>query len=196
MKPKYLVLFLCIALMLSGCAPSPKKQEKKPAAYIENLSVGHRLEIQGIDKRLLLIDSNSALAADGLFYASWGIGEATPYKNSDGDTADLYDASLYLLLGESKDPASAQDNMDTWLNAAKDNYEILEEREITCNGHAYTVLTYNCANEGNPYARGMSAFGTAESDALCIELACQESFEEDLAPLLTAFLENCSYRTE
>ena len=196
MKPKYFILYLCITLILSGCSPSPGKQEKEPAAHVENLSVGHRLAIQNIDKRLLLIDNNSALAADGLYYASWGMGEAAPYENSDGDTADLYDASLYLLLGESKDPVSAQNNMDTWLNAAKDSYEILEEKEITCGNHAYTALTYNCANEENPYARGMSAFGVVGSDALCVELTCQESFGEDLVALLTEFLGNCTYSAD
>ena len=193
---KCILFSLAAALMLCGCAPSSPKQEKAPAAHVESLSVGHRLKIQNIDSRLLLVDNNSVLAADGLFYASWGMGKATPYKNSDGETADLYDASLYLLLGESKDPASAQNNMDTWLNAAKDNYEITEEQEITCGGQAYTILTYQCAGEDNPYARGMSALGTAGSDALCIELTCREGFEEDLSSLLTTFLEGCILDTD
>ncbi len=191
-----LILFLCMGLMLSGCGASPSQPEKKAAAYVPSLSIGHSLDIQNIDSRLLLVDDNSALAADGLYYASWGIGEASSYENSDGDTVDLYDASLYLLLGESKDQAAAQNNVDTWMAAAKENYEILDEKEAAYNGQPYTILTYRCASEENPYARGASAFGTAGSNALCIELTCQEDFKEDLPSLLTAFLEGCTCRND
>lgn len=110
------------------------------------------------------------------------------------DSSVLYDASLYLLLGESKDSASAQKNMDIWFDIAKNNYEILDEKTVTCNGQDYTLITYNCINDNNPYKRGVSAFSTLESSAVCIELTCCEDFGEDLEPILTAFLDNCYYQ--
>ena len=42
--------------------------------------MGSSLEVKNTDNRLVLIDDNSALAADGLYYASWGIGNAQPYS--------------------------------------------------------------------------------------------------------------------
>ena len=111
MKTKFAILFFCLALLLPGCSALSPNLEKEPVENKSHLLVGHSLEVENTDSRFILVDDNSALAADGLYYVSWGMGDPTPYENSDGDTADLYDASLYLLLGESKDAASAQ---KTW----------------------------------------------------------------------------------
>lgn len=193
LKIKYVIFFLCTALLLPGCSPLSPKLEKEPVEHKSHLLIGHSLEVENTDSRLVLVDDNSALAADGLYYVSWGMGAPTPYENSNGDTADLYDASLYLLLGESKDAASSQKNVDTWLNAAKENYEVLEEQEAVYNGQAYTLLTYRCISEDNPYDRGISAFAAADGISLCAELTCQKDFPEDLDKILANFLEHCSY---
>ena len=42
-----------------------------------------------------------------------------PYKNSDGDIVDLYDAQLYLLLGEFTSNEKAQDNRNEWIEKGK-----------------------------------------------------------------------------
>lgn len=193
MKTKFAILFFCLALLLPGCSALSPNLEKEPVENKSHLLVGHSLEVENTDSRFVLVDDNSALAADGLYYVSWGMGDPTPYENSDGDTADLYDASLYLLLGESKDAASAQKNVATWLNAAKENYEVLEEQEAVYNGQAYTVLTYRCASENNPYDRGISAFSATGGISLCVEVTCLEDFPEDLDKILANFLEHCSY---
>lgn len=196
MKTKYFIFFLCIAFLLSGCSPISPKLEKEPVENKSHILVGHSMEVENTDSRLVLVDDNSALAADGLYYVSWGMGEPEPYENSDGDTANLYDATLYLLLGESKDAVSAQKNMAAWLEAARTNYEVLEEEEAACNGQSYTLLTYNCINEDNPYDRGISAFACISGVSLCVELTCQEDFQEDLRDIMTNFLERCSYTAE
>ena len=193
MKTKFAILFFCLALLLPGCSALSPNLEKEPVENKSHLLVGHSLEVENTDSRFILVDDNSALAADGLYYVSWRMGDPTPYENSDGDTADLYDASLYLLLGESKDAASAQKNVATWLNAAKENYEVLEEQEAVYNGQAYTVLTYHCASENNPYDRGISAFAATGGISLCVEVTCLEDFPEDLDKILANFLEHCSY---
>lgn len=193
MKLRHFLFLLCIMFMLVGCYSTSSLQENGPVENVTKLTVGHSLEVKDIDSRLTLVDNNSTLAADGLYYVSWGMGESRPYENSDGDSVDLYDASLYLLLGESKNPESAQNNVDTWLNAAKSNYEILNEELVTCNDQTYTLITYNCISENTPYEQGISAFGTIGSSAVCIELTCCENFNEDLKPILTDFLDNCYY---
>lgn len=186
---------LCIMLTLTGCSSSASSaiQEETEPAEAEHLNIGSYLSIQDVDKRLHLLKNIDALAADGLYYASWVTGDAQPYENSDGDTVDLYDASLYLLSGEFKNTQYAQENMDSWLAAAKENYEVLNEEEITCNGQVYSLITYNTTHEDNPYARGISAFGVCENCAVCIELTCLDEFTEDLRDILVDFLNCCSY---
>ena len=80
------------------------------------------------------LDNKDALAADGLYYAAWSCGNAKPYENKDGDTVDLYDAQLYLLLGEAKSTENAQHDKNTWLAAAEENYDVQQKEEISCNG--------------------------------------------------------------
>ncbi|MCM1154291.1 MAG: hypothetical protein NC314_03405 [Roseburia sp.] len=200
--------FLCLmTVSLGGCGlmPFPSQEDSLTAENdvlagqsadteaSERVTVGSYLSIEDIDNRLQLLDNKDALSADGLYYAAWTIGDSIPYENSEGDTVDLYDAQLYLLAGEFKDAQTAQNNMDLWLAAGKENYDVTEEKTITCNGCSYTLINYNCVNEENPYARGTSAFGVYKDSAVCIELTCREQFIDDLESILTDFLEHCVY---
>lgn len=72
--------------------------------------------IIGISLTLPLTACGS-LSADGLYYALWTTGNSKKYENSDGETVDLYDAQLYLLLGESKTSEAAAESMENWLTA-------------------------------------------------------------------------------
>lgn len=192
MKLIYWIYALCIMLTLTGCSSSASSAENTAEAS-GDVTIGNYLSIHNIDSRLTLLNNLDTLSADGLYYASWVIGNAQPYENSDGDTVDLYDASLYLLSGEFKNTQYAQENMDSWLDTAKENYEILNEEEITCNGQTYSLITYNSTHEDNPYARGISAFSIYENCAVCIELTCRDEFSDDLRGILIDFLESCSY---
>ena len=162
MKRIYWIYALCIMLTLTGCSSSSASAENTTAAS-GDVTIGNFLSIQNIDSRLTLLNNLDTLSADGLYYASWVIGNVQPYENNDGDTIDLYDASLYLLSGEFKNTQYAQENLDSWLAAEKENYEVLTEEEITCNGQTYSLITYNSTHEDNPYARGISAFGVYEN---------------------------------
>ncbi|MCM1174835.1 MAG: hypothetical protein NC341_07255 [Blautia sp.] len=191
---KYLFMTLFVILTLTGCASSALSSPAGPAdAGSDHVDVGNHLTVDNTDSRLTLLSNMDALSADGLYYASWAMGSSEPYENSDGDTVDLYDAQLYLLSGEFKDTEAAQTNMDAWLAAGKANYDILSEENVTCSGQDYLLITYQFPHEENPYARGASAFGVFDNTAVCIELTCRESFEEDLKEILTGFLEGCTY---
>ena len=196
MKPKYFFCILCTALLLTGCSPlSGQSKETSDNTWADSgyTTIGETMTVQKGDSELNLLDNMDALTADGLYYAAWTMGDAKDYENSDGKTVDLYDAQLYLLLGEFPEETEAECNRDKWLDAARTNYEVLDEEEISCNGQTYTLLAYNCISDENPYARGMSAFGVYLDNAVCIELTCQESFDEDLRTILTGFLNNCTY---
>ena len=193
---KLILCLICTMLMFAGCSRTSSLLEDEPIENKAFLEIGRHLAVNNTNDSLILCDYKEALAGDGLYYASWRIGESEPYENSDGDTVDLYDAQLYLLLEEFANNEKAQENMDTWLGKGRSNYKVSTEEEIVYNGQTYLVLTYTFQNENNPYTRGVSAFAVRDNLAVCAELTCQEDFTEDLKTILTDFLENCTYNTD
>ncbi|MDE6219970.1 MAG: hypothetical protein K2G51_05990 [Lachnospiraceae bacterium] len=191
-----ILCFLCITLMLTGCSLTSSLSEEEPIENKAFLEIGRHLAVNNTNESLILYDYKEALAGDGMYYASWVIGDSEPYENSDGDTIDLYDAQLYLLLGEFTSSEKAQENKDAWLDRGRSNYVVSGEKEIDCSGQIYQMITYTFQNEDNPYARGVSAFAVHDRLALCIELTCQEEFTEDLEAILTNFLENCTINNQ
>lgn len=196
-KRFFLIIGISLTLPLTACGslPSGSASDAETVTDSAYVTVGSHLTVHNTDSRLTLLDKKDTLAADGLYYASWTTGNSKKYENSDGETVDLYDAQLYLLLGESKTSEAAAESMENWLTAGKDNYEVSAEETVVCNGQSYTLLSYRFANEDNPYSQGVSAFGVFENCAVCAELTCQETYNEDLKKMLTAFLEGCNYGT-
>lgn len=193
LKSICITCILCIATVLSGCSSSSPDSNNDTDVTSKDVQIGGSLTVRNTDSRLKLLSNLDTLSADGLYYASWAAGSSESYENSDGDTVDLYDAQLYVLLGEFKSFDAAQKNMDTWFTAGQTNYSVTEEEIVTCNGQSYTVVTYTFDNEENPYERGVSAFGVHQNLAVCIELTCRENYQEDLYEMLIDFLDNCTY---
>lgn len=152
--------------------------------------------IENSNNRFTLLENRDTLSSEGLYYATWTIGDSVPFENSDGDTVDLYDAHLYLLLGEYPSSDRALENMEKWLTAGRSNYEILTEEEIVCNNQSYTMISYRFAGADNPYNRGVSFFGVYNENAVCIELTCRENFTEDLKTIIVSFLEHCTFESK
>lgn len=195
-KRLFLIIEILSSLTLIGCGslPSAPAGDAETVTDSEYVTIGSHLTVHNANSRLTLLDKKDALSADGLYYASWTAGDSEKYENSDGDTVDLYDAQLYLLLGETKTPEAAAESMEDWLAAGKGNYDVTAEETVVCNGLSYTLLSYRFPNEDNPYSHGVSAFGVFENCAVCAELACRESYSENPEEMLTAFLEGCSYQ--
>lgn len=196
MKRRICACILCLTLTLTGCSvlPSIFDEDTTVDVNAEYITVGSHLTVPNTDERLTLLNNMDTLSSDGLYYASWTAGNAQSYENADGDTVDLYDAQLYLLAGEYNNTESAQENMDAWLAAGQNNYDVTNEETVTYGEQSYTMITYNFINEENPYARGISAFGVYENCAVCIELTCTEEYDEDLREMLTTFLNGCTYQ--
>lgn len=194
-KRLFLISGISLTLALTGCTGLSSGLNDSAGAVedSEYITIGRHLTVHNTDSRLTLLDHKDTLASDGLYYASWTAGSPEEYENSDGDTVDLYDARLYLLLAECKTAEAAENNMNSWLEAGQANYEVTDEETISCNGQSYTLLTYRFTNKENPYSHGVSAFGVFENCAVCAELTCREAYEEDLKEMLTAFLAGCSY---
>lgn len=159
------------------------------------IKIGNKIAIEPLEK-LTLLENKELLAADGLYYATWVTGNSVPYKNSDGDMINLYDAQLYFLAAETAAKETAAENCSAWLAAAKENYDVQTEDTITYGEQCYTIITYNCIGEDNPYDRGVSAFGAYSTNAVCAEFTCLKNYKEDLILLLTDFLNNCHYKAD
>lgn len=187
-----LVGALCLGL--TGCTgPLPPEQAADGQDWSEDwVTVG---QIVGVDtpEGLEAGENNEALAANGMYYATWSMGEAVPYVNEDGEDAQLYDAQFYLLLSGCKSAEEAENTLAQWQELARQQYVVGETDTQTHNGQEFTVITYAYDSETNPYERGVSAYGVYRNYAVNVELACQENFDQDPEELMGQFLDSCHY---
>ncbi len=186
-----LAVLLCAGLC--GCVqPLPGRAADGQAWDSAWVSVGN---IVGVDTppELTLRENNDTLSAKGMYYATWSMGEATPYTNEAGDEVDLYDGQIYLLLAGYNAAEKAESAAAEWLAMAEEKYAMEETASKTYNGQPFTVITYRYQSDTNPYAHGVSAFGVYRNYAVSVELSCCEGFSGDAQAILAAFLENCHY---
>lgn len=193
---KTICVLLAVALCLSaaGCAsPAAPEAAADGDPWDESwVTVGGVVGVdtpEGIDPR----ENNEALAANGMYYATWSIGEGEPYTNADGEDATLYDAQVYLLLAGHKSEQAAESTLSQWMELARRQYTVSQAAEESHNGQDFTVITYSLDSETNPYARGVSAFGIYRDYAISVELTCREDFDGDPAQQLARFLDACHY---
>ena len=193
MKRNILIVMLCAVLLcLSGCGAPGTAVDG--AAWSEDwITMGGKVGVEQPGHGLTLRDDK---AAQRMYYAAWSIGEAQPYTNASGEETDLYDAQLVFLLRDADTAVGAQETLEEWLELAADNYAVTDTAQQTYNGQEFTVLTYTFTSETSPFARGVSAFAAFDRWALSVELACQESFEEDAGQVMADFLEHCHYAPE
>ena len=187
-----LIGVLCLGLA-SCAAPAAPKAAADGSPWDEGwVTVGGVMGVdtpEGIDPR----ENNEALAANGMYYATWSIGEGELYTNEDGEDAELYDAQVYLLLSGHKSAQNAEDTLNQWIDMAQRQYAVGQTAEESHNGQEFTIITYSFDSETNPYVRGASAFGIYRNYAISVELTCRQGFDGDAAQLLARFLDNCHY---
>lgn len=194
-KGLFFMLAGALCLTLAGCTPTPVVPEKTAEGLPWEESwviVGGVIGVdtpEGVDPR----ENNEALAANGMYYATWSIGESESYTNEDGEEADLYDAQIYLLLGGYNSQKLAEDTLTQWKDMAALQYVIDSNGEEAHHGVDFTTITYTFDAGAGPYARGSSAFGLYRNYALSVEVTCRPDFDGDASELLSRFLENCHY---
>lgn len=188
------LLIAALCLGLAGCAalPAPEKAADGAAWSEEWVTVGGVVGVDTPDG-MTPRENNEALAASGMHYATWSIGEGEPCTNEDGEEATLYDAQVYLLIGGCKSEEEARDTMARWREMAQAQYTVGETAEAAHNGQEFSLITCTFDGETNPYARGASAFGAYRNYAISVELACREEFDGDAGELLARFLDSCHY---
>ena len=183
---------LCLCLAGCGTVLLPEKAADGLDWDKNWVTVGEIVGVDtpdGMDHR----ENNDALAANGMYYATWSIGGGSAYTNEDGDEAQVYDAQIYLLLGGYKSVEEAENTLTQWKDMAGLQYVVDQTGPETHNGQDFTVIAYSFDSETNPYARGASAFGVYRNYAISVELTCLEGYDGDAAQLLSRFLDNCHY---
>lgn len=196
MKKRLLAIMICAAsLYLAGCAARiPTKAVDGTPWSADWITLGNVLGVEKPGHDLTLQDDK---AAKKMYYASWSIGESTPYTNGDGYETELYDAQLIFLVKDSNKVESAQANLDEWLDMADDVYTVTDTARQTYNGQEFTVLTYTFPSGGvNPFTHGMSAFTVYGTCAISVEFSCQDTFEGDAREILEDVLIHCHYAAE
>lgn len=185
---------LLLCLLLSGCAKAAPERAADGADWSEDwTTLGGVLGAEEPGHGLELRDNNEALSVTDMYLATWTIGEGEPYVNEDGDEVVLYPARLDVLVYGRKDSAAARQAVEDWTARLAETYDVTGAGPQSCNGQDYTVSTYHCKSETNPYARGVSAFGVYRDYAVSVELNCLDSFAEDETSILTDFLSVCHY---
>lgn len=193
-KPVLLLTAGFLILFLSGCS---RTQEATLSTEADgSVRIGTSVRVHSWPEELVLYDSKDALAAEGLYYASWTAGESSEFVNEDGDTVDLFPAQATVLCAERKDPQSAQNDIDIWKSASSDNYAISETRSETIAGQEYEIITYAMKNPDSPWYGGVSAFAARGRSAVCAELTYQETFTGDPDQLLTGLLSGFAYQDQ
>lgn len=191
---KLIACLLISSLLLSGCAKAAPERAADGAVWEESwTTLGGVLGVEEPGHELVLRDNNEALSVTDMYLASWTIGEGAPYVNEDGDEVVLYPARLDVLVYGRRDAEAARQVLADWTVRQAETYDISGTSRQTCNGQDYTVSTYTCKSETNPYDRGVSAFGVYKDYAVSAELNCLNSFTEDETAILTDFLNLCHY---
>ena len=145
---------------LTGCGQMLPETAADGSSWNEDwVTVG---SVLGVDTPAGLTprENNEALAAKGMYYATWSIGEASDYVNEEGEEAELYDAQVYVLLAGYDAAEKAEESMEKWLAIASSQYAVTQTYSGTYNGQPFTVLTYTYTSQTNPFA------GVAGTDCL------------------------------
>lgn len=191
---RFIVCLLTLCLLLTGCTKTTPEQAADGTAWNESwTTLGGVLGVEEPGHDLTLQDNKDALSITDMYLASWTIGEGEPYTNEDGDEVVLYPARLDVLVYGCKDADAAQQALEDWTARQAETYDVTDSGQQTCNGQDYVVSVYACKSDSNPYARGVSAFGTCQDYAVSVELNCLDSFTEDERTILTDFLNGCHY---
>ena len=101
-----------------------------------------------------------------------------------------------MLVQACDTPAEAAGAAEDYISQARSTYLTEKESGIVIDGHQYDVIRYACNSETSPYKEGCSAFITAGSSAVCIELTVSDQYARDPEELLTSFLSGCHYAAE
>jgi len=189
MKKRIASLVLTAVLLLSGCGA---KQELPSGWETDWTAVCPVLAVEPLDG-FTLHESNDALYLSGIYYATCVTGESRPHTNEEGEEAEVFDAQIYVIVQEYRDPDSAAEGIAQWIAREKTTFEAGTQCSFVCNDQEYAVLPLAGGSENNPYRHGVAAFGLRNNWAVCVEFLGTEDYEADFENTLEAFLNSFHY---
>lgn len=187
------IFALLAALALAGCAGPA--EDPRPDWDESWARIGEYVGIEPLEG-FTLDESNDVLSISGLYYAAWTSGEGRDFVNDAGEEALVYDAQIYVLLEECRDPEAARDAVDSWTAREKQSYSTGEPGSGSYGSQEFEILPLLSGREGNPYPRGAAAFAVRDEWAISVELVCADAFEGDPQALLERFLSGFHYSGE
>ncbi len=186
------ILALIAALALTGCG---KPEETHPDWDESWVRIADYIGVEPLEG-FTLNESNDALFMSGLYYATWTSGNGRDFVNSEGEKAVVYDAQIYVLLEECRDPEAAEEAVGTWTARERHSYETGEACTKTFGTQDFTVLPLIAGSEGNPYTHGTAAFAVRNQWAVSVEFVCSDLFDGDSQALLEQFLAGFHFSEE
>lgn len=185
MKKRLLALCLIAALLLTGCSlPQPPQTAADGTPWSDDwTTIGAVLGVENVDGWRLLRNED-ALAAEGMYFASWVMGE--PSLNAEGESS--YPAQVFLVLSECEDPRAAEGLVAEWATLAEQSYDTAEASPLDHPLGAFTLTPYDFPADSDTFRHGMSCLGVVGSRAVNLELSFRDEISLDPEQTLTAFL--------
>lgn len=189
-----LTLLLMAGLLgMSACSRYPDQAVDGTPWDANWTMLGSVVGAEAPENGFSLWENYSVLTGEDIYYATWVAGEHDNYTNEEGDEVEVYDAQLYFLAMGFADEGHATESLEEWMDRQQGTYTVTETWSEIRNGQEYTLLTYVCGSETNPYERGISAFTTYGSYAVNVELTCQDTYTGQERDILLQFLDGCHY---
>ncbi len=187
------LLLMVGVLGLSGCSQYPDQAVDGTPWDTNWTMLGSVVGAEEPGNGFSLLENYSVLTGEDIYYATWVAGASTEYTNEDGEDVEVYDAQLYVLAMGCADGTHAKESQEEWIGRQQETYTVTETWNEMRNGEEYTLMTYTCGSETNPYDRGISAFAVYGSYAVSVELACRDDFAGQEREILLQFLDGCHY---
>lgn len=179
MKKKITALLLILCILLTGCSlpEAPDVAADGTPWSDEWTTVGAVLGVENIEgwknQR-----NEDLLADEGMYFASWVIGEAKE---------GVYPAQVFLVLSECETTQDAEALIGEWTALVNENYTAEAPYILDHKLGEFALIPYTCGGDST-FARGMSCLGIVGNRAVNLEVSCMEDVELDPEGTITAFL--------
>ena len=175
MKKRIFALCLIVSLLLAGCSlPEPPDTAADGTPWSDDwTTLGAVLGVENVDGWRLLRNED-VLAAEGMYFASWVMGESA--LNAEGES--VYPAQVFLVLSECETAADTERLITEWLALVSENYTAEAPQTLDHKLGSFTLIPYRC-DDNSTFARGISCVGVVGNRAVNLEVSCMEDVELD-----------------
>ncbi len=184
MKRTLLVFCLILCLLLVGCEQNLPEKTVNGTPWSETwITLGSIVGAETLDG--WTVERNEdVLAAEGMYYVVWTMGDALTYANEAGDEITTHDAEIHLVVTETETPedaaATATDLETLTTQRYPDAVSFLEEHSE----QPFQIWTYS---------GGASATAIRDTCVIHLDITTLETFDHPPYEVLTQFLNHLHY---